>query len=523
VRANVTIFALLASLAFVCSPAAESNGKVRSFWELPASLREQISVGHARSSRDIAASPFGTHTTVFAEGGSAPFYGAAVAAMSEAGYKWVADYVRIFSCDGKRPEEVTKEWDPLPERYLDYARQLRDAKIELLVRLDPIQRKNGRFSVTLSAEQLDCAAAFTRAVVRQLKPYVRHWQILNEPNAGNEKPEVTPEQYVRIAQRVSTAIRQEQAEAVVYGPATAMLQCLDKNPYPWIDGALGAGLLKYIDVFSFHPYRQATDLPEQPSEFSRWRRWENYQAQIRELRERLKSHHDGKEVPVASTEDGAADFVDDGGEQKLAWVASAKNELRRGLLDFWLGVRPRIHFCFYRNIDNAFYDFEGSFNIITKDFQKKPIYYAAQNLHAVIDDSYVRDTSVEVKVSASERGKSSGAGRIHVQTYTKARDGFDELLVFYWSANRAENTHLRVPARMTLSDQGWEAPLLIDLMTMPSRRPAEVPDVADRRAVGRRGSVALTAYTSRSQTVLDRLEVRDYPLLIKWIRPRRKP
>jgi hypothetical protein len=176
--------------------------------------------------------------------------------------------------------------------------------------------------------------------------------------------------------------------------------------------------------------------------------------------------------------------------------------------------------------------------MVTRDMSKKPAYYAAQNLHAVLDATYERDDRVAIDLALDtppDEGTAklirtpadavgiehAGMEGLYVQTYTKAHEAFDELLVFYWSAERAENVHVRRQATMTLGDAGWNAPLEIDLMAMPNPRLAKKQqgrdDLINPESPDRIQPRPRKMKFEDGAAVLP-VEVRDYPMLIKFVR-----
>lgn len=504
----------------------EAGAGTLRFTQLPAGIRARIATGTPRSSAEIVDSPFGIHTTIMNEGGSPELIEKLVALISEGGFKWAVDYLAHSGrTAGMTPAQVEQMYAALPERCIDYARRLQAAKVNLLVRLDPFpwtpHGKEAAFDYAPGSSDMLRASAFIRQTVRQLKPYTRHWQIWNEPNLGNAVPYVTPESYVKLFAQIAAVIRSEQPDAVLYGPGTAMLQCLADSPYPWIPRALDAGLLDHVDVFTFHPYRQPAvrdNIPEHASEFHPWNTWKTYANQIADLRARLRGRaKGGRDVPIAATEDGLPDLVNGAGEQQISWVVGAKYELRRALLDFRHGVNPRTLFCLYRPIGDLFYNEQSSYSVVTADFQKKPAYNAAQNLNAVLDSSYSRADDVPVRLTLASA--SSAAAPLEVHAYRKDHGNFEELLVFFWSAEPGGELHVRHPASLRIDQSGWQAPLLIDLMSMPVRRPRTAPvEIIDSKFVDRRDPEPMSAVITEAGVAIDRLEVRDYPLLIKWVR-----
>lgn len=509
----------------------EAVDGVTRFTQLPEALRSQIALGTPRHTRDIGDSPFGIHTTVLHEGGSfnTKTMERLADLIADGGFKWAVDYVASGRTGDMTLAQVEEKFARLPERFFTYPQMLRDRGVNLLVRIDPMpwapMGKAAPYDYEPDSQDMLKAKAFVRQVVRQLKPYTNHWQIWNEPNIGNANPFITPENYVKVFAQLAEVIREEQPDAVLYGPGTAMLQCMADTPYPWIPRVLEAGLLDYVDVFTFHPYRQPAvreNLPEYSSEFYPWQIWKTYDNQMAELKEMLSKHSkDGSPVRWAATEDGMPDLINGAGEQPVTWVVSAKYELRRALQDFWHGVNPRTLFCLYRPIPDVFYHGQSSYSVVTSDFQKKPAYNAAQNLNSVLDNSYVRADSVPVVLEALGQDKAAPKGDLRVQTYIKDHGEFEELLVFYWSAEASGDVHARYPARLRIDEQGWQAPLQIDLMAMPVPRPKNAPvAIIDSKFVDRRDPEVLSARHGEQGPVIDQVEIRDYPMLVKWVRPK---
>jgi hypothetical protein len=397
-------------------------------------------------------------------------------------------------------------WSRVPEACSEYLARLQAHGIRVLMRIDPLPTPKLIGRAPTTPQELELAKTYTRSIVAQLKPYVEHWQLGNEPNLAN-----APERYVQVFAELARVVRAEQPSAVIYGPGVGMLQCLAKEPYPWLAQALKAGLLKHVDVFSFHPYRANGDPPESASEFARWRHWKSYGAQLDVLRTTLRAAGMRSPERLAVTEDGQGTPISASGEQQVTELIDAKHELRRSLLDFAQGISPRLHFTFYRSIPEATYSYEGSFNTMSRSFELKPLYYAVQNLHAVLDGSYEKTQAAQVSIRAQLPKLLAAEPR--VQTYLKHHAGFDELLIFFWAPVFAQNMHLRVPIDMDIEGDGWEAPVLIDLMTMPGNaRPLGHQPSEHRRTTfpaAKRAGKALR---------LDTLELRDYPQLLKLVR-----
>jgi hypothetical protein len=87
------------------------------------------------------------------------------------------------------------------------------------------------------------------------------------------------------------------------------------------------------------------------------------------------------------------------------------------------------------------------------------------------------------------------------------------LLIFFWAPVFAQNMHLRLPVRVHVSDGEWEAPVLVDLMTMPGyARP-----IGHLRSTHVRTTFPVATRAGTGLGV-DGIELRDYPQLLKLIR-----
>lgn len=106
-------------------------------------------------------------------------------------------------------------------------------------------------------EALAAWKRFVKETAAHFKGRVLHWEVWNEPNTGGYWPyevDTRPEDYTELVRITSTEIRSEIPEAVIIGGATSRVDM------DFTVRACEAGLLKWIDRFSCHPYGQ---VPEQ--------------------------------------------------------------------------------------------------------------------------------------------------------------------------------------------------------------------------------------------------------------------
>jgi hypothetical protein len=539
------------AIAMLMGGAAGARGAtVERFPELPDSIRSRILTGAPRTSREIPESSFGVHTTLLRERGRADgkYQEELVDAIVKGGYTWVVDYISWYDHREVATADLAVAMRDYIPPMVQYAALLKAHGVNLLIRLDVPNWAAGPKTPPTDDDSAR-ARAFLTPIIEALSPYCNHWQYHNEPNfpkPEHSRPHTPPEVYVAWLRLVEGILRDIQPDAVYSGPATAMLQCIEEEPYPWVRLAFEAGLGQPIQQLSYHPYRfgagnrmDAAVLPEHPSAWTGT--WDSYYHQIDGLKAFIREHNGGVDIPLIVTEDGLSTFVDAQGEQGITEPVHAKYELRRMLQDNWLDVNPRATFILFRGIEGVHsehYDFQTAFNMMTYNMKGKPIYYAAQNLMAVLDSTYRRnddiDVTIELETPPTEgtaklvRTEADATGITHggmegmyLQTYTKSHDDFDELLVFFWSAEESGNLHVRREATLTLHDTGWIAPLEIDLMAMPNPRltvkQTGRDDLINPECPDRLQPRPLAAELKDGSITLP-VEVRDYPLLIKWVR-----
>ena len=135
----------------------------------------------------------------------------------------------------------------------------------LYMNTDPIPPHNNYlFSPTVFGEA--CISAwekYCKAMVTHFQNRVQHWEVWNEPNAGLRKPGMgskivaePPSEYAKLTAITADAVRSVQKDAKII--AGAISGCAICNEY--IKGLFDAGIAKYIDIFSYHPYNIIPEL-----------------------------------------------------------------------------------------------------------------------------------------------------------------------------------------------------------------------------------------------------------------------
>jgi hypothetical protein len=135
-------------------------------------------------------------------------------------------------------------------------------------------------------KSLEAWKNYVRAVVSHYKPFIRHWEIWNEPNTTIFW-QGTPERYVQVVAAAREAAREANPDCVIVGPA---LGGLEDPARRWLEATFQAGLLEHLDVLSYHGYLTAEDLPAVLGE-----RLERVRALMRQY---------GEEKPLWDTEFG---------------------------------------------------------------------------------------------------------------------------------------------------------------------------------------------------------------------------
>ncbi|MBI3921649.1 MAG: hypothetical protein HY318_09550 [Armatimonadetes bacterium] len=515
----------------------------RPWMKLPAEVREALRQGHPRFSDQIAESPFGAQLAVMDDKIDLDRIPQLLDQFAATGMKWIRDgAVAGVAAEGKvypSGGSAADTWADLkiPDFYFTFLKEARARGINLLVTLRVVGLPGGK--VTGSGEAgRKALAGWCKAVVPPLKPWVKDWEIDNEPN-----PEIPPEEYVAAVRVAYEIIKEIDPEARVYAGVLANLECLasvekggrepvEKQAYPkdpkvgYVDALLEAGLLEVCDVLSFHPYRPPItvplleNIPEHASEYPPWNKWADYPAQIDDLKARLR-RVGGRDFPIANTEFGIpGHFNRETGQRFISLEAQAKYELRACIMDHWLGVKPIISFAFKRLARGLYYD-EANLGMMTPDWTRTPKYYAYTGLCSLLDGG---DEPLEVPVRLLAPD-AKAAGPLRFYAFHKRQDlsivpvevpqpgqyvegprreqPVEMVTMAFWRAVPAAEDGATVPIdlELTLPKGDYGYPLLLDPRNMLSS-----PYTA--RAYRQRGN----AY------VLSGLPVGDSPLMVRFFR-----
>lgn len=179
------------------------------------------------------------------------------------------------------------------------------------------------------------------------------WEIWNEPNIGFWKPTPNVNDYAAMAVETAKAIKEADPHSLVIAPATSTMD------FGFMEACFRAGLLKYIDAVSFHPYRPSA--PETAAA--------DY-AQVRALIARYAPA--GREIDLVSSEWGytTADVSEEQQAQYLTreWLSNLEQEIKISIWYDWHddGTDPK--------------NGEHNFGTVNNDYSPKPAFVAGQTL-----------------------------------------------------------------------------------------------------------------------------------------------
>lgn len=196
---------------------------------------------------------------------------------------------------------IPSQWDA----YVDQAIQL---GIEPLLILDYGNRFYDGGDKPLSERAMQGFVRYCEFVVRHFKGRVRQYEIWNEWDAalGHTTPGSAAD-YVRLAQRVYPAIKGIDPGITVLAGAVTFEAMLGSRVdrvlgavgvhTRWLDELIAAGVLRYADGLSLHPYvYKHPHIDKRTPEA--WAHW------LDEIQTDLRSHHQGRTVPLYITELG---------------------------------------------------------------------------------------------------------------------------------------------------------------------------------------------------------------------------
>ena len=203
-------------------------------------------------------------------------------------------------------------------------------------------------------EQRDAFCRWVAAAMARFRGHGVVWEMWNEPNIAFWKPKPSVDEYVLLAQAVGATIRRVAPKETLVGPATSGFD------WAFLQRCLDAGLLKYWDAVSVHPYRQ-----NEP---------ESVEADWLRLRAMLDRAAPGRNVPMVSGEWGYSE----------AWSGMTKEEqgeyaARAYLTNLRCGVPISVWYDWKDDGPDP-KDAESRFGSVGMDLAPKPAYAAFAKL-----------------------------------------------------------------------------------------------------------------------------------------------
>lgn len=291
-----------------------------------------------------------------------------------------------------------------------------------------------------SPEALAAWDNWVRALVRRYKDRVKQWEVWNEPDIGKKN---TPEDYAALFVRTAQILRAEQPGSRIYALALAgNLRFADK----FLDEVKRQGKLDLIDAITIHGY------PRNPDDTSN----------IDKLLAIIA--RSGRTIEVRQGETGApSKFQPNFALSKIPWSENtqAKWDLRRMLAHHGRGVPCNLFTLsdmHYRRNDEVQMNYKGL--LATNPDQTiayaKPVYFAAQRVFAVFDDSLVRvvDFSCEAK----------GADDVAAFAYVKKGSGAHVVALWLKGAMPVDSNATKA-VDLTLRGVQLTEPVYVDLLT----------------------------------------------------------
>ncbi|MGC8667979.1 MAG: cellulase family glycosylhydrolase [Chthonomonadales bacterium] len=162
--------------------------------------------------------------------------------LASAGFRWVR---MDFSWEGTEREKGRYDFSA----YDRLMAALRPYGIHALFILD---YSNRHYDGGLSPHTEEGRAAMARwaaAAARHFRGQGILWEMYNEPNIGFWRPKPNVQEYISLALEVGKAIRAAAPGEAYIGPATSGMD------FGFLEACFKAGLLKYWDAVSVHPYR----------------------------------------------------------------------------------------------------------------------------------------------------------------------------------------------------------------------------------------------------------------------------
>jgi polysaccharide biosynthesis protein PslG len=206
-------------------------------------------------------------------------------------------------------------------------------------------------------------AAFAEAAAKRYAGKGILWEIWNEPNIKQFwSPQPNAEDYCKLVEEAAPRIKAADPRGQIVGGATSEI------PMGWLESCFKAGLLKWIDVLSVHPYRSKPP--------------ETVILDYAKLRELIKRYApSGKTIPVISGEWGYSNINWD--KSRLTEQQQAAYVARMFLTNLYQGIPVSIWYD-WRDDGKDPNEREYNFGTVHYDLVPKAAYLAVKVLSATL-------------------------------------------------------------------------------------------------------------------------------------------
>ncbi len=206
-------------------------------------------------------------------------------------------------------------------------------------------------------------AAFAEAAAKRYAGKGILWEIWNEANIKQFwNPQPSVEDYCKLVEATAPRIRAADPGGQVLAGATSQI------PMTWLEDCFKAGLLKWIDVLSVHPYRSKAP--------------ETVIGDYAKLRELIKQYAPaGKEIPVISGEWGYSNINWD--KSRLTEQQQAEYLARMFLINLHQGIPVSIWYD-WKNDGADPNEREHNFGTVARDLNPKAAYLALKVLSSTL-------------------------------------------------------------------------------------------------------------------------------------------
>jgi polysaccharide biosynthesis protein PslG len=238
-----------------------------------------------------------------------------------------------------------------------------DRDISILYILDYSNKLYEKDRSVRTEEGRKAFAAFAEAAAKRYAGKGILWEMWNEPNIKQFwSPQPNAEDYCKLVEETAPRIKAADPHSQVVAGATSQI------PMSWLEDCFKAGLLKWIDVLSVHPYRSRPPETVVPD-----------YAKLRVLIKRYAPA--GKDIPIISGEWGYSNINWD--KSRLTEQQQAAYLARMFLTNLYQGIPVSIWYD-WRDDGKDPNEREYNFGTVRYDLAPKAAYLAVKVLSSTL-------------------------------------------------------------------------------------------------------------------------------------------